>query len=237
MFGLFALTCLLTVSTHMAVAQDLGRLGNRAAEAAYVLDEIMGMPEGTIPDSLFKDSRCIAVIPGVVKVGLIVGGQHGRGLLSCRAGDGWSRPSFISITAGSLGLQIGAQATDFVLVLVNDVTARMLASRYIVLGGDASISAGPVGRTAEVAADATLASEIYSYSRSRGLFVGLSLEGVSLRVDEEANKSVYDDAVDADGLLFELGGSVPAEVAPFLRALQRHDPAGMRVSGVGGLIE
>jgi lipid-binding SYLF domain-containing protein len=94
-----------------------------------------------------------------------------------------------------------------------------------------------VGRTAEVAADATLASEIYSYSRSRGLFVGLSLEGVSLRVDEEANKSVYDDAVDADGLLFELGGSVPAEVAPFLRALQRHDPAGMGVSGVGGLIE
>ena len=226
MLVLFTLTCLLTVSIHIAAAQDLGRLGNRAAEAAYVLDEIMGMPEGTIPDSLFKDSRCIAVIPGVVKVGLIVGGQHGRGLLSCRAGDGWSRPSFISISAGSFGLQIGAQATDFVLVLVNDVTARMLASRYIVLGGDVSISAGPVGRTAEVAADATLASEIYSYSRSRGLFVGLSLEGVSLRVDEEANKSVYDDAVDADGLLFELDGSVPPEVAPFLRALQRHDPAG-----------
>jgi lipid-binding SYLF domain-containing protein len=237
MFGLFSLTCFMTVSTHMAVAQDLERLGNRGDEAAYVLDEIMGMPEGVIPDSLFKDSRCIAVIPGVVKVGLIVGGQHGRGLLSCRAGDGWSRPSFISITAGSLGLQIGAQATDFVLVLVNDATARTLTSRYIVLGGDASISAGPVGRTIEVAADVTHGSEIYSYSRSRGLFVGLSLEGASLRVDEEANKSVYNDAVDADGLLFELDGSVPAEVAPFVRALQRHDPAGMGVSGVGGLIE
>ena len=237
MFGLFALTCFLTVSIHMAVAQDLVSLGNRGAEAAYALDEIMTMPDKTIPDSIFKASHCIVVIPGVVKVGLIVGGQHGRGLISCRVEGGWSRPSFVSIAAGSVGLQIGAQATDFVLVVVNESTARILSSHYIVLGQDASISAGPVGHTLEMMVDATGASEIYSYSRTRGLFVGLSLEGASLRVDEDANKSVYDGVADANDLLFEVDGSVPAEVAPFLRALQRHDPAGTQVSAVGGLIE
>lgn len=220
-------TCLLAITIHTASAQDLERLVRRAADAANVLDEIMGMPNGAIPDSLLKNSRCLAVIPGVVKVGFIVGGRHGRGLLSCRVGDGWSRPSFVSITGGSFGLQIGAQATDFVLMLVNDRTARRLTNRYIILGGDASVSAGPVGRTVEPATDATLGAEIYSYSRSRGLFVGLSLEGASLRIDEEANHSVYKEAVDADSLLFDIDGSVPSEVASFLRALQRHDPAGM----------
>ena len=209
------------------VAQDLGKLGERAVDAAAVLDEVMGTPEATIPESLIEGSRCVAVIPGVVKVGFIVGGRHGRGLLSCRVGGGWSRPSFVAITGGSFGLQIGAQATDFVLVFANERAARDLTSRKITLGGDASVSAGPVGRTAEAATDATLRTEIYSYSRSRGLFAGLSLEGASLSVDETANDAVYRQNIAADDLLFDSGGSVPNEVAPFLRALQRHDPAGM----------
>ncbi len=207
-----------------AHAQDLEKLGERAEDAAAVLNAVMGTPENTIPAALLRDARCVAVIPGVVKVGFIFGGRHGRGLLSCRVGDGWSRPSYIAITGGSFGLQIGAQATDFVLVFTNERAARALTSHKITLGGDASVSAGPVGRTAEAATDATLRTEIYSYSRSRGLFAGLSLEGSSLGVDDEANQAVYETDVDPDVLLFDAGGEVPNEVAPFLRALQRHDP-------------
>lgn len=221
------LTCLLAAPTHTAVAQDLEKLGERAVDAAAVLDEIMGTPEATIPESLLENARCVAVIPHVVKIGFIFGGRHGRGLLSCRVDGGWSRPSYIAITGGSFGLQIGAQATDFVLVFTNERAARALTSNKITLGGDASVSAGPVGRTAEVATDLSLRTEIYSYSRSRGLFAGLSLEGSSLRVDKEANEAAYKEAIDADDLLFDSSGPVPNEVAPFLRALQRHDPAGM----------
>lgn len=210
----------------VALAQDLDKLGERASDAAAVLDEVMGTREATIPTALLRDSRCVAVIPGVVKVGFIFGGRHGRGLLSCRVGAGWSRPSYIAITGGSFGLQIGAQATDFVLVFTNESAARALTSRKITLGGDASISAGPVGRTAEAGTDATFRTEIYSYSRSKGLFAGLSLEGSSLGIDTEANSAVYRADVSADALLFEDGDSVPNQVAPFLRALQRHDPSG-----------
>jgi len=207
-------------------AQDRAKLEERSEDAAAVLNEVMETPEATIPSSLLADSRCVAVIPRVVKVGFIFGGRHGRGLLSCRVGSGWSRPSYIAITGGSFGLQIGAQATDFVLVITKERAAKALTSQKITLGGDASVSAGPVGRTAEVATDATLRTEIYSYSRSKGLFAGLSLEGSSLRVDVEANEAVYEADIDADDLLFDASGTVPDEVAPFLRALQRHDPAG-----------
>jgi len=223
--GLLVVVCIL-VSVAVAGAQDTEKLGERSLDAAAVLDEIMDTPEATVPTALLRDSRCVAVIPRVVKVGFIFGGRHGRGLLSCRVGDGWSRPSYIAITGGSFGLQIGAQATDFILVFTNERAAKALTSRKITLGGDASVSAGPVGRTAEVATDATLRTEIYSYSRSRGLFAGLSLEGSSLRVDNEANEAVYEGETDADELLFGSAASVPNEVAPFLRALQRHDPAG-----------
>ncbi len=219
-------TVALAAPAGLALAQDLEKLGERAEDAAAVLDEVMGTPEAAIPEKLLEGARCVAVIPRVVKVGFIFGGRHGRGLLSCRVGDGWSRPSYIAITGGSFGLQIGAQATDFVLVFANERAAKALTSHKITLGGDASVSAGPLGRTAEVATDATFRTEIYSYSRSKGLFAGLSLEGSSLRVDGDANEAVYDGKVDADVLLFEAAGTVPNEVAPFLRALQRHDPAG-----------
>ena len=209
-----------------AAGQDRAKLGERGVEAATVLDEIMGTPENSIPEVLFEGARCIAVIPRVVKVGFIFGGRHGRGLLSCRVGSGWSRPAYVSITGGSFGLQIGAQATDFVLVFANERAAKALLTNKITMGGDASVSAGPVGRTAEAATDITFRTEIYSYSRSRGLFAGLSLEGASLRIDTTANEAVYEKDVDAEELLFSVGDQVPNEVAPFLRALQRHDPAG-----------
>jgi len=226
MSWIMSLLAAFVLSGPPAVAQDLDKLGERALDAAAVLDEVMGTREASIPTSLLRDSRCVAVIPGVVKVGFIFGGRHGRGLLSCRVGAGWSRPSYIAITGGSFGLQIGAQATDFVLVFTNERAARALTTHKITLGGDASVSAGPVGRTTEAATDATFRTEIYSYSRSKGLFAGLSLEGSSLGIDDEANDAVYETAVNADSLLFQNGGVVPNEVVPFLRALQRHDPSG-----------
>ena len=209
-----------------AGGQDRAKLGERAVEAATVLDEIMGTADYSIPKALFEGARCVAVIPRVVKVGFIFGGRHGRGLLSCRVGSGWSRPAYVGITGGSFGLQIGAQATDFVLIFSNERAAKALLTNKITMGGDASVSAGPVGRTVEAATDITFRTEIYTYSRSKGLFVGLSLEGASLGLDDEANEAVYEKGVTADGLLFSVGDQVPNEVAPFLRALQRHDPAG-----------
>ena len=174
--GLVCITLLFPAVS--AVAQDLDKLGERALDAAAVLDEVMGTPESTIPASLLRSSRCVAVIPRVVKVGLIFGGRHGRGLLSCRVGTGWSRPTYVAITGGSFGLQIGAQATDFVLVFTNERAAQALTSQKITLGGDASVAAGPVGRTAAAATDATFSTEIYSYSRSKGLFAGTVARGL-----------------------------------------------------------
>ena len=214
------------LGTGYALPQDMEKLGERALDAAAVLDEIMGTPEQSIPEALLRDSRCVAVIPRVVKVGFIFGARHGRGLLSCRVGDGWSLPSYVVITGGSFGFQIGAQATDFVLVFANERSARALVDRKITLGGDASVSGGPLGRTAEVATDVSFKTEIYSYSRSKGLFAGVSLEGSSLSLDEDANEAVYGERVDGNDLLFSASGPVPNQAAPFLRALQRHDPAG-----------
>jgi len=199
----------------------------RLETATTVFEEIMEAPDNAIPRAILDKAEAVAIFPNTVKVGFIFGGRHGRGLLSCRVSGGWSRPSYIAITGGSFGLQIGAQATDFVLVFTNERAARALTSNKITLGGDASVSVGPVGRTVEAATDLSLRTEIYSYSRSRGLFVGISLEGASLRVDKEANEAAYKEAIDADELLFDGSGPVPNEVAPFLRALQRHDPAGM----------
>jgi lipid-binding SYLF domain-containing protein len=167
------------------------KLAERAANAATVLDEVLGVAEG-IPASLLRKAECVAVIPGVIKVGFGIGGRHGRGLLSCRTDGGWSLPAFVSLTGGSFGLQIGAQASDLVLVFADRGAAERLASNKITLGGDASVSAGPVGRTAEAGTDVRFQAEIYSYSRSKGLFAGMSLEGATLRADDDANRDAYD---------------------------------------------
>lgn len=201
------------------------KYSDRAEEAGIVLDEVMGTPEASIPEWLLNEAHCVAVIPNVVKVGFVFGGRHGRGLVSCRIGGKWSRPSFVRITGGSFGLQIGAQATDFILVFANRKAAERLTENKFTLGGDASIAAGPVGRTASAGTDIKLQTEIYSYSRSRGLFAGLSLEGASLGTDEDANWDVYGGRVEPEDLLFN-AGDIPQDVAGFVEALERHVPAG-----------
>ena len=164
----------------------------RAVRAVEVLDEIMRMPEQAVPAALLADAHAIAVIPDVVKAGLVVGGRHGRGLISVRTADGtWSNPSFLTLTGGSIGFQAGVQSTDVVLVFRTQRGVDSIVHGKFTLGADAAVAAGPVGRSAQASTDAQLKAEIYAYSRARGLFAGVALDGAVLAIDDEANQAVY----------------------------------------------
>jgi len=199
------------------------KLVKRTVAATTVLDEIMSGPDQGIPSSLLDEAQCVAVIPSVKKVGFIFGARYGRGLVSCRTAGGWSRPSFVSITEGSFGFQIGARSSDFVLVFANQTAAARLLGDKFTLGADASVSAGPVGSTTETSADATPQTEIYAYSSSRGLFAGASLEGASLATDEDANEDVYGGDTGPQELLFNDRGRLPTELLTFVQALAALD--------------
>lgn len=164
----------------------------KLAKAIEVLKAIQDIPEEAIPPSLLANAHGIAVIPEVIKVGFIVGGRHGKGVVSIRQEDGsWSRPGFIELRGGSVGWQVGAQSSDVILVFKNAQGVRDIAEGKITLGTDAAIAAGPIGRQASAETDTELKAEIYSYSRSRGLFAGLSLAGSSIREDVDANDAFY----------------------------------------------
>lgn len=166
---------------------------SRMVLAADVLTEIKKIPEKGIPPKLFEDAQAIAVIPGVFKLGFIVGARYGTGVVSVKTESGkWSGPAFIKLHGASIGWQIGAQSTDIILVFKNRESVYNMAKGKLTLGADASVAAGPVGRHAEAATDAFLRSEVYSYSRSRGLFAGIALEGASLSIDHAANEIYYD---------------------------------------------
>lgn len=229
---LLAVAALLAVHLPLGASpvespQDRDELIKRAENAAAVLDEVMATSDQAIPASLLEEAVCVAVIPGVKKVGFIFGGRYGRGLVSCRTDDGWSRPAYVSMGGASFGLQIGGQSTDFVLVFMNRRAAEGLSDDDVTLGGDVSVAAGPVGRTAGAGTNVTLDAEIYSYSRSRGLFAGIALEGAKLSPDQDANWMIYDDRVLPEELLFGAGGEVPAPLQPFIDALARHVPGGL----------
>lgn len=169
-----------------------GEEAKRIESAVEVLSKVMEIPESAIPPALLADAHGIAVIPGVIKVGFVVGGQFGRGVLAVRGKDGaWSNPVFVSLKSGSVGWQIGAESTDFVLVFKTKRSIEGIMKGQYTLGADAGVAAGPVGRTAKASTDIGLKAEIYSYSRSRGLFAGVSLEGSSLQVDDKANAAYY----------------------------------------------
>jgi lipid-binding SYLF domain-containing protein len=164
----------------------------RARNAITVLDEIMSMPEQSIPQRMLRDAHAIAVIPSVVKASFVVGGRHGKGLISVRRSDGiWSHPSYIKLTGGSVGFQAGVQSTDVVLVFRTQRGVDSIVNGKFTLGADAAVAAGPVGRTATASTDGQLKAEIYSYSRSRGLFAGVALDGAVLSIDHHANETVY----------------------------------------------
>src|SRR5215472_10819931 len=181
-----------TESKQIADDKNIRNEKDRAAEAAQVLTDIMKIPENSIPEELMARAHGIAVIPHVVKGAFGLGGQWGKGLMSQRREDGsWSTPAFVEIGGGSFGLQIGVEATDVVLVFTDESGIKGLLKSKLKLGADASATAGPVGRKAEVGTDAALRSGVFAYSRSKGLFAGISLDGSVISIDDTANRRVY----------------------------------------------
>jgi lipid-binding SYLF domain-containing protein len=164
----------------------------RLENANRVLDEIMRSPDRAVPTRMLQDAYAIAVIPDVVKAGLILGGRRGRGVVSVRTPEGtWSHPSFLTMTGGSIGFQAGVQSTDVILVFRSPRGVDSIVNGKFTLGADAAVAAGPVGRTAQASTDSELRAEIYSYSRSRGLFAGVALDGAVLSIDHRANQATY----------------------------------------------
>jgi lipid-binding SYLF domain-containing protein len=187
----------------------------RLDNAKQVLHEIMGMPDKGIPEEVLEHAKCVAVIPHMVKGGFVFGGKGGKGVATCRTANGWSAPAFITISGGSWGLQIGVEAVDVVLIIQNKKGMQKLLESNFQIGADASAAAGPVGRHAEAGTDWKMDTEILTYSRAKGAFAGLTLEGASIRQDNDSRHAIYGRNVTTRALL--LGKVAPPVIAePFL---------------------
>ncbi|MEJ2695018.1 MAG: lipid-binding SYLF domain-containing protein [Candidatus Sulfobium sp.] len=193
-------------------------------DATAVLQQIVSIPEKNIPPALLRNAGGIAIIPGVIKAGFILGGRYGTGVLMVRNQEGeWSYPSFISLTGGSIGWQVGVESIDIILVFKHRKSIDRIVHGKFTLGADASVAAGPVGRQASAATDVQLKSEIYSYSRSRGLFAGLALEGAALQIDEEDNEALYGSrGRDARNILNDLVTTEHPEVRKLRTTLKKY---------------
>ena len=217
---------LVSLSTGMLLADKA--TDERLANAAKAFDEIMSAPDKGIPGAVLDKAECVAVVPGMKKGGFIVGGSFGRGAVTCRSKDksAWGAPAMIELGGGSVGFQIGAEATDVVMLIMNREGIDSLLKSKFTLGGEASVAAGPVGRASTAETDAGMKAKILSYSRSRGVFAGLSLAGTTLHQDEDANKAVYGKQLNASDIL---GGavSVPAAAAPLNQALTNYSAKGV----------
>lgn len=199
----------------------------RLENCGTVIKEIMDIPDD-IPQDLVDKAECIIVYPSVVKAAFVIGGSYGRGAMTCRSGEHftgpWSAPSMMALEGGSIGFQIGGQATDFVLLVMNPRGARAILKSKVKLGADASVAGGPKGRTANASTDATLRAEVLSYSRARGLFAGVSLEGSTVRPDDDANERVYGKNVAADDIIFKGAVAVPPPAQQLIAYLNRKSP-------------
>ena len=204
-----------TAEAPLPRGNDLKDGTEQAQKAAKVFGEIMGTPDKGIPTDLLNKAECVAVFPTVVKVGFIVGGKAGRGVASCRTPSGWSAPAFLEIKGGSFGLQIGGQATDVVLLFMNTNGLKKLVNNKVELGADASIAAGPVGREAAASTDASMSAEILSYSRSKGLFAGISLKGSVISAEKSDMEGTYGKGVTALQVLAAGNSRAPSEVQVF----------------------
>ena len=184
------LASLLLASSLHAVAGD--REDDRARNAVRVLTDIQAIPENSIPDKLLDEARAVVIVPDTIKAGLVVGGRRGHGLISVKNPDGtWSSPAFVTLTGGSIGFQAGVQSADVVLVFRSDRGLDTIVNGKFTLGADAGVAAGPMGRNASTATDGQLKAEIWSWSRARGLFAGVALDGAVLAIDDTANQAVY----------------------------------------------
>ncbi|MDD5712944.1 MAG: lipid-binding SYLF domain-containing protein [Smithellaceae bacterium] len=194
-------------------------------EATDVLAQITSIPDQEIPEWLLKDAHGIAVIPGVIKAGFFVGGRYGKGVMSVRTEAGnWSMPVFITLAGGSFGWQIGAQSADIILVFKTNRSIDAIRQGKFTLGADASIAAGPVGRQAEASTDVNFKAEIYSYSRARGLFAGLAVQGAVIQLDYDANNAYYGAAVNTDELFKGRAPKEPADARRFIEEIKKTVP-------------
>jgi len=221
---LFGFSLALTLALPL-FAQD--KETERVENAGKVMEEILKAPDG-IPQSVLDKADCVVILPSVLKFAIGIGGSYGRGVMTCRGGakfhGPWGAPSMIALEGGSAGLQLGGNATDFILLLMSPRSAENILKSKVKLGADASAAAGPVGRAASAETDVTLRAEILSYSRSRGLFAGVSLEGSTLRPDNGANKNLYGKEVSASDIVFKKAVPVPASAKQLLATLQKASP-------------
>ena len=212
-------TIVASVTVLLMAASAFGQLKKSDIEklndAATVLTELRNTPDNGIPDSIWSKAHCVVVIPSLKKGGFIVGGEHGTGVMSCRHGNAWGPPVFMELTKGSVGLQAGISSTDLVLVVMNESGADKLLRNKVTLGADASVAAGPVGRTAGAGTDAQLSAEMLSYSRSKGLFAGIDLSGGSLNPDASKNERAYGANASARDIAM---GTTPVRVTPEMQA-------------------
>src|ERR1700684_748595 len=196
-----AVTILIAIASLTAVASDREDDVNRTQKAAQVFKEIMNTPDQGIPSGLLESAKCIAIIPGDKKFAFVFGGSYGRGIATCRTEHGWSAPMFVAIDGGSVGYQIGGSSTDIVMLFMNDHALQSLMSDKFKMGADASVAAGPVGRNAAAGTDLKLNAEILSYSRSKGIFAGVSLDGAVMQGDKSGDQAMYGDDVDIHQIL------------------------------------
>ncbi len=216
--------CLLLISSLAAfAAESKTEVAQRLENAAAVLHEIMATPDKGIPEDLLDKANCVVIVPGLKKGAFIVGAQYGKGFVTCRKTGGWSAPAAVKIEGGSVGLQIGGQETDAILLVMNENGAKRLLSDKFTLGAEGSVAAGPVGRTSTAQTDAKMSAEILSYSRSRGAFAGLALTGATLRPDEDSNAALYGKKLTSQEIV---DGKVkaPSAASKLLAELSRYSP-------------
>ena len=221
--GLLVLTPFLSARNPGEAKAEKDRLEN----AGKVMQEILNVPDD-IPQDLIDKARCVVVMPSVLKAAFVVGGSYGRGTMVCRTGKdftgSWGAPAMYALEGGSIGLQIGGEATDFVFLVMNDRGAGSLLHTKVKLGADASAAAGPKGRSASADTDASMRAEILSYSRARGAFAGISLDGSTLRPDEDANRKLYGNSTSAAKIITESDVAAPAAAHDLIAALQKSSP-------------
>jgi lipid-binding SYLF domain-containing protein len=191
MIKVLLLTLLVSLCSFSFAADEETKTAERVQAAADVLNDIQGAPDKGIPQEVLSSAECVAVVPSMLKGGFIVGAKYGRGLASCRTEKGWSAPAFFVVTGGSFGFQIGGQAVDLVMLIMNKDGMKHLLSSEFALGADASVAAGPVGRHAEGNTDWKMRAEVLTYSRARGLFAGISLNGAQIKQDKDSTREFY----------------------------------------------
>src|SRR5882724_5976076 len=216
-----------TLCAQVASASDQSKDDERLRNTGAVLKEILDVPD-SIPQDLLDKADCVVVFPSVLKAAFIVGGSYGRGAMSCRKGENfrgsWGAPTMMALEGGSFGFQIGGQATDFVLLVMNESGARGILASKVKLGGDASVAAGPVGRDASAETDASLRAEILSYSRARGLFAGVSLQGSTIRPDNGDNRRIYGRKIPARDIVLSGTVAVPPAALQMISTLDTKTP-------------